>query len=87
MINGLLPCHFTSNLFVGIFDGLFSPSYLQHCLWDGLCFLEDVEQRYYQMAKFVSAMLGVALLIVHMVFSATVIRSSLFPPVVKVVFG
>uniref|UniRef100_A0A0E0LVK6 Uncharacterized protein n=1 Tax=Oryza punctata TaxID=4537 RepID=A0A0E0LVK6_ORYPU len=69
-----------SALIVAI-NGLVSPSYLRWCLAcddDGghrrHCFRDtgDVEQMWYQMASFATAVLGVALLAFHMASSAPV---------------
>ncbi|KAF8769449.1 hypothetical protein HU200_006480 [Digitaria exilis] len=63
-----------SAIFIGVVNGLVSPPYLQRCVCAAgrRCDGDDVEQRCYQLANFVVAMLGVALLIVDM---ATVVIS------------
>ncbi|KAF8769450.1 hypothetical protein HU200_006481 [Digitaria exilis] len=74
-----------SAIFVGVVNGIgfASPSYLHHCVCcDGG--EDDAERRYYlyQLANFATAVLGVALLVVHMEFSAaTVFRSPHLPSV------
>ncbi|OEL32134.1 hypothetical protein BAE44_0006848 [Dichanthelium oligosanthes] len=76
-----------SAIFVGVVNviSFASPSCLHHCLCcDGAG--NVVERRYYlyQLANFVTAVLGVALLGVHMAFSAaTVFSSPLLPPVLQ----
>ncbi|CAO2206935.1 unnamed protein product [Urochloa humidicola] len=69
-----------SAIFIGAVNGLVSPHYLQRCLCaaadgrrcggvnDG-----DAEQRYYMLANFAVAMLGVALLIIDMASSLTAV--------------
>lgn len=71
-----------SALFIAV-NGFISPSYLRHCPCDGLCFREDVEQRYYQLANFVTAMFGLALVLGQMVFSATLFRSEIVEAVAR----
>ena len=75
-----------SAIFIGVANGLLSPPHLRRCLCgaDRPCDGDDdVEQRYYLLANFVLAVLGVALLVVGMAFAATVFRSPAWPPVVK----
>lgn len=79
-----------SAIFVGVLNGIgfASPSYLHHCLCceDGGAAAGDAERRYYlyQLANFATAVLGVALLVVDMAFSAaTVFSSPLLPPVLR----
>jgi len=80
-----------SAILFGAINGLFSPPVLELCLCTGggrPCDGEDdddaEQQRYYQLANFVLAMLGVALLFVDMALSRTVIFASpLWPPMVR----
>ncbi|KAK3121874.1 hypothetical protein QOZ80_8BG0662170 [Eleusine coracana subsp. coracana] len=70
-----------SAIFLGFVSSLISPAYMQCCLSDGRH--DDVKQQemYYQLANFVLAMLGVALLAVDREFSPG--GSPLPPTVVK----
>ncbi|CAL5012845.1 unnamed protein product [Urochloa decumbens] len=75
-----------SAIIVGVLNGVSfgSPSYLCDCL----CCVDagNAEPRcyLYQLASFVTAVLGVALLFAHMGFSAaTVFASPLLPPVLR----
>jgi hypothetical protein len=80
-----------SAIFVGVLNGVTfaaSPSYLQHhciCCDDGSA--GNAERRsyhLYQLASLATAVLGVALLFVHMAFSAaTVFGSPQLPPVLR----
>ncbi|KAL6645967.1 hypothetical protein ACP70R_017575 [Stipagrostis hirtigluma subsp. patula] len=76
-----------SAIFVGVVNGLVSPPYLHVCLCGdgGRCddAVEQEQRHYYQLANFLVAVLGVALLVVHMAFSAAVVASPLWPPVVR----
>ncbi|CAL5001766.1 unnamed protein product [Urochloa decumbens] len=68
-----------SAIFIGAVNGLVSPPYLQRCLCaaaDGRRCVNgngDVEQRYYMLANFAVAMLGVALLVIDMASSLTTV--------------
>ncbi|KAL6858771.1 hypothetical protein ACP4OV_017773 [Aristida adscensionis] len=64
-----------SAILVGVVNGLVSPPYLHRCLCDAggrRCAAAAVEpeQVLCQLAGFLAAVLGVALLVVHMAFSA-----------------
>ena len=76
-----------SAILFGAINGLFLPPVLELCLCtDGgrPCDDDDAEQRYYQLANFVLAMLGVALLFVDMALSrAAVLASPLWPPMLR----
>ncbi|CAL5001765.1 unnamed protein product [Urochloa decumbens] len=79
-----------SAIIVGVLNGVSfaSPSYLCDCLCcgDGDATGNAAEPRcyLYQLASFVTAVLGVALLFAHMAFSAaTVFASPLLPPVLR----
>jgi hypothetical protein len=66
-----------SAIFVGVLNGIAWSSYLEPCLSDGAA--GDVEQRWYclfQLANYLTTMLGVALLVVGVAFSATTVISS-----------
>ncbi|OEL32132.1 hypothetical protein BAE44_0006849 [Dichanthelium oligosanthes] len=76
-------CTAKSAILIGAVNGLVSPPYLQRCLCAGRRCDGDAEQRYYQLANFVVAMLGVALLVVDMALSLTVISSPRWPRVVR----
>ncbi|CAO2188466.1 unnamed protein product [Urochloa humidicola] len=67
-------CTAKSAIFIGAVNGLVSPPYLHRCLCaagDGRRCVNDVEveQRYYMLANFAVAMLGVALLVIDMASS------------------
>ncbi|KAK3123586.1 hypothetical protein QOZ80_8AG0633130 [Eleusine coracana subsp. coracana] len=70
-----------SAILLGFVSSLISPAYMQCCLSDGR---HDVEQQemYYQLANFVLAMLGVALLAVDRQFSMAAPGGSPLPPTV-----
>ncbi|CAO2169304.1 unnamed protein product [Urochloa humidicola] len=75
-----------SAIFVGVLNGVSfaSPSYLHHCLCRGAGNALEPRCYLYQLASFVTAVLGVALLFAHMAFSlATVFGSPLLPPVLR----
>ncbi|CAO2202114.1 unnamed protein product [Urochloa humidicola] len=75
-----------SAIFVGVLNGVSfaSPSYLHHCLCRGAGNELEPSCYLYQLASFVTAVLGVALLFAHMAFSAaTVFGSPLLPPVLR----
>jgi hypothetical protein len=81
-----------SAILFGVINGLFSPPVLELCLCStgggrpcGDDDDDNVEpQRYYQLANFVLAMLGVALLFVDMALSrAAVLASPLWPPMLR----
>ena len=57
---------------------------MRHCLCnDGRYGNAEQQERFYQLANFVVAMLGVALLVVDRAFSTAVLASPLLPPVVR----
>ncbi|KAF0898763.1 hypothetical protein E2562_009368 [Oryza meyeriana var. granulata] len=73
-----------SALFVAV-NGFISPSYFSHCPCDdGRCFQDGgVEQRFFHLANFVTAMLGLALVLGEMAFSAALFRSQAFVTVAQ----
>lgn len=66
-------------IFLGFVNGLVSPVYMQRCLCDGGYDNVEQQQMYYQLANFVVAMLGVALLLADSAFSMALLP----PPVVQ----
>jgi nitrate reductase gamma subunit len=68
-------------IFLGLVNGLASPAYMRGCLCDGDA--TEEQEMYYQLANFVVAMLGMALLLVDRRFSAAALSSPVPQPVVR----